>query len=93
MTLVLAEFGKILADAAKANDFVFLARALSLVEICMTDEPLIRDAVATGQLESLMSEALAQRLEFSLVARCLGEKSRAFCREWDAFTGVKTPGL
>ncbi len=93
VTFIMAEFGKVLANAARANNLGLLASGLSLVETCMMDEQPVRDAVATGLLESLLSEASAQRLEFAVVAQCLGEKSKAFCREWDSFTGVDTPGL
>lgn len=53
----------------------------------------LKDAVATGFLERLMAEASAGRLDFRRIAPNLGHRSRQYCREWDDFTGVQTPGL
>ena len=93
VTLIMAEFGKVFVEAAKSNELGVLMLGLELVEDCMKDDQSVRDAVATGLLECLLAESSAQRLDFALIAQHLGAKSKTFCREWDTFTGVKTPGL
>ena len=50
-------------------------------------------AIATGFLESLLSESSSRRLDFRRVGSMLGDESRKYCREWDRFTGVVTDGL
>jgi hypothetical protein len=50
-------------------------------------------AIATGFLESLLSQASSGRLNFRRVGPMLGDESRKYCREWDRFTGVVTDGL
>jgi hypothetical protein len=55
--------------------------------------PEVRDAVATGFLEALLAESSAGRLDLRPFIPSLGPEAIAFCRAWDQFTGVQTPGL
>jgi hypothetical protein len=50
-------------------------------------------AVATGFLESLLSQSSARRVDFRKLGPLLGDESRKYCRAWDQFTGVVTDGL
>jgi hypothetical protein len=52
-----------------------------------------KSAVTTGFLEALLGQASSGRLDFLRVARILGPESLQYCRAWDKFTGVTTPGL
>jgi hypothetical protein len=64
------------------------------VEDIMTDgEDDAKDAVATSFLEGLQARASCGSFNFRDVADLLDPKSRDYCREWDKFTGVETPGL
>lgn len=68
-----------------------LRPVFEVAELLMNEgEPEVRDAVATCFLESLVNAGGGKA---ALFVPLLGEASRAFLREWDAFTGVKTPGL
>lgn len=50
-------------------------------------------AACTCFLENLLNRASANRIEYSRFIPYLGEKSKEYCRAWDKFTGVKSPGL
>lgn len=64
------------------------------IEMLMTDgDEEVSTAAATGFLESLLHSASAGRIDAARFVGLLGERSRAYCREWDRFTGVDTPGL
>ena len=58
-----------------------------------TDEYLLDNAACTCFLESLINRASWGGIPYNRFVPYLGEKSREFCRAWDEFTGVKTPGL
>ena len=58
-----------------------------------TDEYLLDNAACTCFLENLINIASWGDISYSRFVPYLGEKSREFCRAWDEFTGVKTPGL
>jgi hypothetical protein len=52
----------------------------------------VKDGLATGLFESLLASSETQPGTIRLLKR-LGPESAKYCREWDKFTGVKTPGL
>lgn len=58
-----------------------------------TDENLLDNAVCTCFLENLLNDASAGGISYSRFIPHLGEKSKEYCRAWDEFTGVKSPGL
>jgi hypothetical protein len=94
VTIIMAEFGRTLVSIAKNNNILKLKASLELIERCMQSENQhLRDAIATGLLEHLLSESSAGRLAFEPIALLLGETSKTFCQKWDQFTGMKTPGL
>jgi len=53
----------------------------------------VHDAVATCFLESLQNLASHGKFSTTLFVPFLGPLSRASCKGWDDFTGVKTDGL
>ncbi len=53
----------------------------------------VKDAIATCFLENLINVAGTDKLDASKFVNFLGPQSRAYCRAWDEFTGVRTPGL
>lgn len=71
------------------------ARAIfETIESLMTDgDEEVSTAAATGFLESILHAASAGRVDPARFVGLLGERSRAYGREWDRFTGVDTPGL
>lgn len=87
-----------LADAvvenAKEMGEPGLRQLFSIVELALaTGDRETRDAVATCFLENLQNIASGGRFDFTLISEYLGPESRAYCRAWDEFTGVKTEGL
>lgn len=58
-----------------------------------TEEFDIDNAACTCFLEDLINIASHGRISFERFIPYLGEKSKEFCRAWDEFTGVKSPGL
>jgi hypothetical protein len=52
----------------------------------------VRNAVATGLLESLMANAAHKPMAEHLFSQ-LGPLAKEYCRAWDTFTGVRTPGI
>jgi hypothetical protein len=52
-----------------------------------------RETATTGFLEGLQNLASAGCFLLVKVVPFLGPESRAYCRAWDEFTGVPTPGL
>jgi hypothetical protein len=54
---------------------------------------IVKDAANTCFLENLINYTSAGRLEPEQFIHYLGPESKAYCKAWDEFTGVKTPGL
>jgi len=93
ITIIMAEYGLTTADAVSKLDYSAMRKVMTIVEECMVQEGEVANAVGTGLVEALLSESSAGRINFVIIAPFVGEKTRRFCREWDAFTGVETPGL
>jgi hypothetical protein len=71
-----------------------LKTIFDLIEELLTDgDQDVKDAVATCFLENLVNLASANKLFSPDFVPFLGPNSRAYCKAWDAFTGVKTEGL
>jgi hypothetical protein len=51
------------------------------------------NAACVSFLENLINYASSGEIEYTRFIPFLGNESKAFCRSWDAFTGVKSPGL
>ena len=70
-----------------------VARAFQLIEhfLVFGDED-VDNAFCTCCLENILN-VTPSRIPAERYVRFLGPKSREFCRAWDEFTGVKTPGL
>jgi hypothetical protein len=80
-----------IADAERESD---LEQVFSLIErLLVHGDESVKNAIATGLLESLLAAASAKRVDFRRVAPHLGKESRRYCQEWDRFTGCITPGL
>jgi hypothetical protein len=51
------------------------------------------DAICACFLENLLNRASGGMIMYSRFIPYLGEKSKEYCRAWDEFTGIKSPGL
>ena len=58
-----------------------------------SDEFKFANAACVSFLENLLNMASSERIRYDRFIPYLGEKSKAFCKEWDKFTGVRSPGL
>ena len=54
---------------------------------------LIQLLFATNFLEGLQNIESSGQVSASEFVPFLGSKSKEYCKAWDEFTGVKTPGL
>jgi len=77
-------------DRFNAFQFEGTERLFNLVELCLVQGTQdVRDAAATCFLENLIN-----RPDTSAIAVAyMGPKSVEYCRAWDRFTGITTPGL
>jgi hypothetical protein len=90
----MSTLGRVVAVGAQKWSDDDLVRVFVLVESLLGDgEETVKDAVATGFLESLLNESAAGRLDFRRIFAVLGQRAIQYCREWDKFTGFSTPGL
>jgi hypothetical protein len=53
----------------------------------------VQTAAATCFLENLINAVSWERISAESFVHLLGKESKAYCRAWDEFTGVKTEGL
>lgn len=88
----MAEVADTTLALARANETGRLGSVFRVAEQGLVEgTETVKAAVATQFLETL------QHASDSEVARVwvpmLGEESRAHCRAWDEFSGVRTPGL
>lgn len=69
-------------------------KVFDFIEMLMQngDQDVI-DIAATCFLENLINYTSWGNLEAAKFVHLLGKKSKEFCKGWDEFTGVKTPGL
>ena len=94
ITIAFSIFGRSIASACNQLSEERHQRIWSCVEGLMNeDSELVKNAVATGLLEAILSEASAGRLDVRSFATCLGPETVAYCKSWDSFTGVVTDGI
>lgn len=74
-------------DEKKQKIFLFVERCLK-----EGDGP-VKDAVATCFLENLLNAVSDEVILAESFVQYLGEESKVFCKSWDEFTGINTPGL
>jgi hypothetical protein len=93
-TIAMGTVARALAAGVKTTSRDQIRAVLEFAEQLLTNaDQTTRDAVATGFLESLLSEASAGRFDFSSIDSLLGNESRKYCNAWDTFSGVVTKGL
>lgn len=81
----------LLKDAGRSEQ---VEAALAFVEdLLVRGDEALKDAAATSFLENLLNQVSGGELDPATFVDLLGPQSRAYCKAWDEFTGVKTPGL
>ncbi len=58
-----------------------------------TAENLFSNALCVCFLENLLNCASAEEIDYNRFINYLGNKCQRFCKSWDQFTGVRSPGL
>ena len=74
-------------NAEKQNVFLLIEEF-----ICNGDNS-VKGAASASFLENLINYIAWGDLNSEQFIHYLGEKSKKFCKKWDEFTGVPTPGL
>jgi len=80
------------------NPPISAQKVFDFIEMLLNEgDQAVRDAAATCFLENLINYTSSSNPRiyldpFSFVHH-LGPKSKAYCRAWDEFTKIKTPGL
>lgn len=90
----MATFSRYVASLLAANPKHPRAPAIfALIERLMVEgNEEVQTAAATCFLENIQNRSPDPILPEAFVG-LLGEKSRHYCRAWDEFTGVRTPGI
>ena len=89
-----AAFSRYVVELVKNNQIEELKSALIIVERLLTEgDDDVRTAVATNCLENIVNRASGGGIALEGFVQNLGSQSRAYCIEWDRFTGAQTPGL
>lgn len=81
IALTLVEKWDCIENEARINVFSYIEEFLN------DDSNLLQEIICTGFLERLMNDASAERIDFYLLAEYLGDKSLAYCRAYNEFTG------
>lgn len=93
-TLLYAAFGQAIATLAVQLNDLEKTRILDCIEELLSQgDESVKAAVATGLIESLLSESSANRFDFRIISDYLGLRTKQHCLDWDRFTGCATPGL
>lgn len=91
-TVILAFYGRHVAERVGLG--ADMSPVMDVIEdLMMNGNREVKNAVATGFWEAILAEASAGRFDFKSIASHVGPASRAYCKAWDAFTGVRTEGL
>ena len=76
------------------NEADELKNLFSLVETMQNEGTQdVKDAIATGFLESIVNPVTKDTAYLPLLVSLLGEKSRAYCKEWLKLSGEELPGI
>ena len=94
ITIAFSTIGHGVCEYAPVASELDLARIGEVIEnLFLSGEVEVKNAVATGLVEAILGEASAGRFDMSLISKHLGPETRAYCREWDEFTGCLTNGV
>ena len=92
MTVLFGSLASLIKENVSAGKFDGLPGAFQVIEdIVAGENETMATAAATGFLESLLSHG--KEFDTKLFTEFLRPHAKAFCIEWDRFTGIKTDGL
>lgn len=94
LTLDMIELAGYTQELLESNAEKQLDTVFALVETLLSEgSEKVKDAVATGFLESTLNPVTKDTAYLPVLVRLLGDKSRAYCSEWLKFSGGELPGL
>ena len=87
----LASYTQTLLESGSERE---LSTIFQLIEEMLLDgSEKVKGAVITGFLETIVNAVEEESPYLPLLARLLGEKSKAYCAEWLTFSGGDLPGI
>jgi len=94
LVLDMIELAAYTNDQLSKNENKDLANIFGLMETMLNEGTQeVKNAVATGFLESVINPVTKDTEYLPLLITLLGEKSRAYCQEWIKFSGGELPNL
>ena len=88
-TLLLASIGDCFAktiNQVSRQEQLAIWRSIENLLVNGTEE--VKNAIATGLLETVLNEMSAGRLDWFSQVENMGNATLAYCKSWDAFCGV-----
>jgi len=93
-TIVFSMLGRAFCrHANRTTEEQMVAIWKTVEELILNGDDAVKNAVATGFLEAVLSESSAGRCSISSVSGHFGPATIAYCKAWDEFTGCKTEGV
>lgn len=95
-SLEMSEFSRYVIELLKKQrtDIEYVKKIFNFIEMLIIEgNEEVRTAVTTCLLENLLNSVSWERILSETFVPYLGIKSKEYCKSWDKFTGVKTPGL
>jgi hypothetical protein len=90
----ISQFSHYVTELVVNDQLENLSEIFNLIEQLTVDgDAEVKNAIATCFLENLLNVASTGRVDARKFVNLLGPKSRAYCKAWDEFTGVRTEGL
>lgn len=91
-------FTDFIAEKIKNKEIASLRKIFEFLERCVaSDDKDLGEAATTCCLENLINFSSSSDVDFyvdpKIFVPLLGPKSKEYCKAWDEFTKVKTPGL
>lgn len=89
---VFAEFSLIISTRLKSDTLENTEEIFSFIESEVIKGGDVAEAACTCFLENILNRT-PQEINPKTFVPYLGPESKEYCKAWDDFTGVKTPGL
>ncbi|MFZ9595026.1 MAG: DUF7674 family protein [Bdellovibrionia bacterium] len=92
----MAEFSYFIKEKFRQGDYSNAPQVFARIEFLLSGHNAsekVKNAVCTCFLENLINAFSEELNQLKIWIPLLGPESREYCKAWDQFTGVKTPGL
>lgn len=93
LTIELIPFSEYALSVINRHDDKTIKEIFDFVEkLLVHGDESVKNAIATSFLEHLLSQD-AEEIDFKKITKFFGKQTMGYCKAWDQFTGVKTPGI